>query len=46
LLDEEEEVEGEDRDDQPGSLGRDENEEFGEYEAVRRTSLDGPLETK
>jgi hypothetical protein len=46
LLDEEEEIEGEDRDDQPGSLGKDENEEFGEYEAVRRTSLDGPLETK
>lgn len=46
LLDEEDEIEGEDRDDQPGSLGKDENEEFGEYEAVRRTSLDGGPSTK
>lgn len=44
LLDEDEEVEGdgEDRDDQTGPHEKDENEEFGEYEAVRRTSLDGP----
>jgi len=46
LLDEEEEIEGEDRDDQPGPLGKDENEEFGEYEAVRRTSLDGPVKDR
>ena len=46
LLDEEEEIEGEDREDQPGPLVKDENEEFGEYEAVRRTSLDGPLKDK
>jgi hypothetical protein len=46
LLDEEDEIEGEDRDDLAGSLGKDENEEFGEYEAVRRTSLDGVPATK
>jgi hypothetical protein len=45
LLDEEEEVEGDGRYDSnesgPGPHVKDENEEFGEYEAVRRTSLDG-----
>jgi hypothetical protein len=46
LLDEEDEIEGEDRDDQPGPLGKDENEDFGEYEAVRRTNLDGGPSTK
>jgi len=43
LLDEEDEIEGDGRYDEaePGPSGKEESEEFGEYEAVRRTSLDG-----